>query len=217
VQGAGGAVAGVLGAHFDWRWLVENLKGLEAPGVDLLLLSRDRVVLFGPPDLVNKPLTVGSAQAANRVATAVLDERWPDGKDYVTVVIPTVGHGDLPSFGWSLLIRQDMDAALGPTRQLARSFWTTLGAGALVALALLYAGAAWVTAPLKRLVGMAEGLVDGSAPQAPRGENRFAEVERLTSALIRIQSRLLKGMVDRAASPIASAPERAAQKHRSAV
>ncbi|MGY3622434.1 hypothetical protein [Bradyrhizobium sp. USDA 10063] len=75
------------------------MVALQAPAIEVLLLSRDRTVLFGPPDLVNKPLNVGSAQAANRVTSAFLSERWPDGKDYFTNVVPTVGFADLPSFG----------------------------------------------------------------------------------------------------------------------
>ena len=197
IKGADGAVVGVVGAHFDWRWLLENLKSLQAPGIDILLVSRDRVVLHGPQDLVDKPLAVGSALAANRAEASVLDERWPDGKSYVTVVIPTVGHADLPSFGWSLLIRQDMDEALGPTRQLVRSFWIILGAGAIVAVALLWFGATWVAAPLERLVGVAEGMVEGTGAATPQAEDRYAEVEELSSALIRVQSKLLRGILSR--------------------
>jgi hypothetical protein len=185
----GSQISGVIGAHLDWRWVVENLKSLQLPGIDVLLLSRDRVVLFGPPDLVNKPLAIGSAQAANRVTTAVLDERWPDGKDYVTVVVPTVGHEDLPSFGWSLLIRQDMDQALGPTRELVRSFWLTLGAGAVAAMLLLFAGAHWVTTPLRRLAAEAEAILADDEANPPHRETRYDEAARLSAALVRLQSR----------------------------
>lgn len=185
---------GVLGAHLDWRWVRENLAGLQAPGIDVLLLSRDRVVLYGPPDLLNKPLEIGSAQVANRVTSAALYERWPDDKDYITVVVPTIGYADLPSFGWSLLIRQDIDGALGPTRELVRTFWSTLGAGALVALALLFIGASWVATPLLRLAAASEAMVSEAEPQAPYAETRYAEAERLSNALVRLQSRVLTAL-----------------------
>lgn len=191
---AEGPPDGVIGAHLDWRWVRENLASLQAPGIDVLLLSRDRVVLYGPPDLLNKTLDIGSAQAANRVTSAVLDERWPDGKDYLTVVVPTIRYGDLPSFGWSLLIRQDLNAALGPTRELVRMFWSTLGAGALAALVLLFLGASWVTTPLRRLAAASEAMVSEAEPQAPYAETRYAEAERLGTALVRLQSRLLSTM-----------------------
>ena len=185
---------GVLGAHLDWRWVRENLASLQAPGIDVLLVSRDRVVLHGPPDLLNKTLEIGSAYAANRVTSAVLDERWPDGKDYITVVIPTIGHADLPSFGWSLLVRQDIDGALGPTRELVRTFWTTLGTGALAALVLLFFGASWVATPLHRLAAASEAMVSEAEPKVPYAETRYAEAERLSAALVRLQSRLFSAM-----------------------
>ena len=186
----GAQITGVIGAHLDWRWVVDNLKSLQAPGIDIVMLSRDKVVLFGPPELLNKPLSIGSAQAANWVTSAVLDERWPDGRNYVTVIVPTVGHEDLPSFGWSLLIRQDMDQALGPTRELVRSFWSILGAGAIVALLLLFAGAWWITTPLRRLAASAESLLTDREPTAPYNETRYDEVARLSGALVQLQSLL---------------------------
>ncbi|KQU50653.1 hypothetical protein ASG72_12345 [Bosea sp. Leaf344] len=188
VKQDGGATLGVLGAHLDWRWVIENLASMQAPGIDVLLLSRERTVLYGPPDLVNKPLTVGSALSANRATSIVLDERWPDGKDYITVVIPAVGHDNLPSFGWSLLIRQDRDAALRPTRDLVRSFWTMLGAGALVAIILLALGAQWITTPLRRLAGSAEAILDDPEAGAPHVETRYDEAARLSDALVRLQN-----------------------------
>lgn len=187
------AVLGVVGAHLDWRWVVDNLNGLQAPGIDLLLLSRDRVVLYGPPSLIGKPLDIGIAQAANRVTSAVLDERWPDGKDYITVGVPTVAYGNLPGFGWTLLVRQNLDAALATTRELVRTFWLMLGAGAIVALILLFLGAHWITTPLRRLAESAETVVAEGEQKAPYTETRYAEAARLSHALVRLQARFLRG------------------------
>jgi hypothetical protein len=192
IQRNGVGTAGVVGAHLNWSWVTRNLASLQSPGVDVLLLSRDRTVLFGPRELANKPLTVGSAQAANRVVSAVLDERWPDGKDYITVVVPTIGHSDLPSFGWSLLIREDMNEALRPTRELIRSFWMTLGSSALIALILLYLAARWIATPLQRLCGSAEALVQNPNSKAPHQETRFDEAARMSTALVRLQSKLMR-------------------------
>lgn len=188
IRQADGATLGVLGAHLDWRWVVANLASMQAPGIDVLLLSRERTVLYGPADLVNKPLAVGSALSANRATSIVLDERWPDGKDYITVVIPAVGHDNLPSFGWSLLIRQEAGSALGPTRELVRTFWSMLGTGALVALALLILGAQWITTPLRRLASSAESIVNDADAAAPHVETRYDEAARLSDALVKLQN-----------------------------
>ena len=191
IQKAGDTPAGVLGAHFDWRWLADNLTSLQIPGIDIMLLSRDRVVLFGPADLVDKPLAVGSAQAANRVTLSVLNERWPDGKDYVTVGMPTIGYSNLPSFGWSLLVRQDLNAALKPTRELVRDFWLTLAAGALCALMLLFLGAHWITTPLRRLGRSAEAMLNGADQTVPHAETRYEEAARISNALVKIKAKIM--------------------------
>jgi hypothetical protein len=184
-------VTGTLGAHVDWRWVTDTLASLRVPGVDIILLSRERSVLFGPADLIDKRLDVGSALAASRATGSVLDERWPDGRSYATVVVPAVGHADLPSFGWSLLVRQDLDDALAPTRQLIRSFWLLLGSGAMIALVLLFLGAQWISRPLTRLVGAAEAMTGGDDQKPPYRETRYEEAARLSRALVKLQSRLL--------------------------
>lgn len=187
----GSSVAGVIGAQLNWKWVAQGLESLQASGIEVLLLSRDRVVLFGPPDLINKPLNIGSAHAANRVTTSFLSERWPDGKEYFTVVVPTIRYVDLPSFGWSLLIRQNADDAMAGTRALVRSFWVILGAGALTALALLFLAAQWLRTPLRRLSEAAEALLHDPRSGVPYSETRFEEAARLSNALVRIQSRLM--------------------------
>ncbi|KRR19685.1 hypothetical protein CQ14_34450 [Bradyrhizobium lablabi] len=186
-----GSVTGVVGAQLNWNWVLEGMADLQAPGIEPVLLSRDRLVLFGPPDLVNKPLNIGSALAADRVNSSSLRERWPDGKDYFTVTVPMIGLADLPNLGWSLLIRQNADDAMAPTRELIRSFWVMLGTGALTALALLYLAAQWLRTPLRRLSEAAEAIVRDPASRAPYAETRFEEAARLSNALARMQSKLM--------------------------
>jgi HAMP domain-containing protein len=186
-----GAVAGVIGAQIDWTWVVDSVKALALPDIDLILLSRDGEVLSGPGELVGKPLATVSAQAAGRTATAALTERWPDGKEYFTVAIPAVGYADLPSFGWSLLVRQDAVEALAPTRELVRSFWTALAEAVAVVLALLYLAARWLTTPLLRLSTAAETMVADPYSGALHPETRFDEAARLRDALARLQAKLM--------------------------
>lgn len=186
-----GAVTGVIGAQVNWQWVVDSVAALNSPGIELVLLSREGVVLFGPPDLVGKPLATGSAQAAARTASAVLTERWPDGRDYFTVTIPTVGYADLPSFGWSLLIRQDAGDALAPTRQLVRAFWLTLAEGLFAVLVLLYFAAQWVATPLRRLAASAEVIVQNPYSGLLHPETRYDEAAQLRDALVRLQAKLM--------------------------
>lgn len=186
-----GAVAGVIGAQVNWKWVAESVAAVASTGIDLILLSREGEVLSGPADLVGKPLATVSAQAAGRTASAVVTELWPDGNDYFTVTIPTVGYADLPSFGWSLLIRQNAADALAPTGQLVRSFWITLAEGVLGVLVLLYFAARWLTTPLLRLSAEAETMVENPYSGVLHTETRFDEAARLRDALVRLQSKLM--------------------------
>ena len=190
VRAPDGAVAGVVGLHVNWEWLKDQLASLSAPGIDVLLMARDRRVLFGPANLLEKQLDIGAAMTAGQGKAFVRPERWPDGRDYMTAVIPSVQYRDLPNFGWSVLVREDMQTVLGPTRELIRSFWSILGGGVIVSLVLLYLGAAWLATPLQRLLQFGTRLSAGTADTAPYEETRYREAALLSSVLVRLQSQL---------------------------
>jgi HAMP domain-containing protein len=183
-----GAVIGVIGAHFDWNMVRGIIEAVREQGVDALLVSRDRVVLSGPQELQETRLSEGSAAAASQGTSISLRERWQDGKDYMTAVIPTIQFKDMPSFGWSLIARADLNMVLNPTQSIAQVFWMLLGAGALIGLVLLYLFSAWLAKPLRRLVATAEALASGRADQPPHDETRYEEAARLSAALVRMQT-----------------------------
>jgi HAMP domain-containing protein len=187
-RGPDGSVKGVVGIHVNWDWVTNQLASLAGPGVEILLLSRDRQVLFGPADLRGKHLGIGGAVAAGQAKAFVRPERWPDGRDYMTAVIPSVQYRDLPNFGWSIVVRQDIHAALAPTRDLVRSFWTILSSAALISLGLLYVGAGWLATPLQRLVEFGARLSAGTADAPPHEETRYREAALLSAVLVRLQS-----------------------------
>jgi len=183
-----GAVIGVVGAHFEWNIVRDIIQGLRGQGVDALLVSRDRVVLSGPQELQEARLSEGSAVAAGQGNSISLRERWQDGKDYMTAVIPSIQFKDMPSFGWSLILRADLNTVLDPARSISQAFWTLFGVGALVGLVLLYLFSTWLAKPLRRLVATTEALASGLANQPPHDETRYEEAARLSAALVRLQT-----------------------------
>ncbi|WP_114943551.1 cache domain-containing protein [Microvirga calopogonii] len=188
VRNEQGAVIGVIGAHFDWNMVRDIIQAVRGQGVDALLVSRDRTVLSGPQELKETTLSEGSAIAASQGTSISLRERWQDGKDYMTAVIPSIRFKDMPSFGWSLIVRADLNTVLDPTRAISQAFWMMLGAGALVGLILLYLFSAWLAKPLRRLVATAEVLASGRTDQPPHDETRYEEAARLSAALVRLQT-----------------------------
>jgi len=183
-----GAVIGVIGAHFDWNMVRDIIQAVRGQGVDAILVSRDRVVLSGPPELQETKLSEGSAIAASQGTSIALRERWQDSKEYMAAVVPSIKFNDMPSFGWSLIVRADLNTVLDPTRAIAQAFWMLLGAGALVGLVLLYLFSAWLAKPLGRLVTSAEALASGRTDRPPHDETRYEEAARLSAALVRLQT-----------------------------
>jgi HAMP domain-containing protein len=185
-------VIGVLGSHINWTWVQDQLSSLAIPEADILLISRDRRVLYGPPDLLSKQLTLGAAISASNAAASTRLERWPDGKDYLTVVLPAVTQRGMPTFGWSMIVRQNVDTAFHDLRMATRAMWFILAGTALSVLVLLNMAARWLATPIQRTLRFAEGMAAGDTDQVPREETRYEEATRLGAALVRIQSRLRK-------------------------
>jgi HAMP domain-containing protein len=183
-----GAVQGVIGAHFDWNSVKESFQSFKGPGLDVLLVSRDQTVLLGPGDLQGTKLAVGSAVAAGQAVPISLREQWPDGREYMTAVIPADRYKEMPGLGWSIIVRADADTVLDPTRSISRAFWVLLGSGLLVALGLLFLLASWITKPLHRLISTGERLASGRLDEPPHDETRYREAVRLSAVLVRLQT-----------------------------
>ncbi|MPR12409.1 cache domain-containing protein [Microvirga tunisiensis] len=188
IKAPDGAVLGVIGAHFDWNWVRESFQSFKGPGLDVLLVSRDQTVLLGPGDLQGTKLAVGSAIAAGQAVSTSLREQWPDGREYMTAVIPAVRYKDMPSFGWSVIVRAESNTVLDPTRAISHAFWMLLGGGLLVALGLLFLLVSWITKPLHRLIATGERLASGRMDEPPHDETRYREVARLSALLVRLQT-----------------------------
>lgn len=189
LKGPDGQVRGVIGAHVNWRWVEETLKRLQSPGLDVMLVSRDGRVLFGPADLQDKALQTTALNAAQQGTGGARVERWPDGRDYITATVKTIGFSDLPSFGWSLVVRQDLAAATQVVGDLTWGFWRILGTGFVTAFLVLCLFAGWLSRPIRRLTDFAERLGEGEEAGFPHQETRFDEAARLSAALTRIQAR----------------------------
>jgi HAMP domain-containing protein len=192
IRRADGTIIGVLGSHIGWTSVRDVLRdALQGTERDVLLVSRSGTILVGPPELEGQALALPSVLAARQGASQSAVETWPDGERYLTAVITPIAYRNLPSFGWSLVIRQKAEAAAAPARAITRRLAIGLGAVALVVLAGSFVLGAAVTRPLRRLsasaTALAEDRLDGPVPEM-RG---YRETREIADALARIQSRLL--------------------------
>ena len=175
----------VLGAHVSWEWARDVRQAVFGNGpstAEPLIVSRDGVVLLGPPDLEGRTLETASLQAARSGATGYVTERWPDGHTYVVGYERTGGFMSSPGPGWQVLVRQDTDVAYQPVRALQRR--VAIGGGVL---AILFSLLGWLVArliarPLLDLAASARRLEQGDAAQV-RPSDAYREVQVLGTAL----------------------------------
>lgn len=189
VKRGDGVPVGVLGAHVRWDAVRDMFRTPRASGsIELLLLSADGTVLVGPPTLEGKkpPLSFALAGAQGIARTGV--ETWPDGKAYLTSVLPAVGVGNIPSFGWSLVARQPIEVALTDTYAANQRLLPIIAlcGFSIVALSIVFAW--WVARPLTRLAAAADDLSRGGTTAPIPHERRYREVSVLSDALARIDS-----------------------------
>ncbi|MDY6781655.1 MAG: EAL domain-containing protein [Cyanobacteriota bacterium] len=118
-----GRLQGVLGAHLNWTWAEEIEKSLlDSPhvrGREPFVLTREGQVILGPAPWENRTLPLKSVKLAqSNDKTGYRVERWPEGKTYLTGFVRSNGYRNYPGLGWIVLVRQDIDAAFAPARQL---------------------------------------------------------------------------------------------------
>lgn len=144
-----GRVTRVLAAHLNWRWTHSLRASILGPirqrrGVELLIVDSNNKLVLAPAsipagrtlDQVAHPMPGASAKVA----------KWTDGADFLTVVTPTMPHGQFQGLGWQVVARVPAKAVFAPVARLQRGFL----AGAMV-LGLVAAAIAWfLTARLLR-------------------------------------------------------------------
>jgi PAS domain S-box-containing protein len=177
---------GVLGVHLSWQWAREVERAIFVPvgrarAVEPLIVSNTGVVLLGPPDVLGVTLSLDSLRAAATGAGSTV-ERWPDGRDYLVGYSHDKGYMGYPGLGWRVLVRQDVDAAFAPVRDLQRQvlFWGLVVA-ALFSL-LGWMAARLVTRPLMQLARAARDL-EADGPRRPLRDDSYREVAQLGTAL----------------------------------
>ncbi|MFM2066105.1 MAG: hypothetical protein RLZZ584_1014 [Pseudomonadota bacterium] len=146
---------GVLAAEVDWTWLERQIAKMQEAlrthrQLDLILLSRDGVVLYGPPRWQGERLDAGDDVA--------------EGGAWVAVRRTQLRLADSLGFGWTAIVRQRTDQALASAHMTRRNVFIIV----FVAGLLSAAGAMLVTRVLtRRLTRLAH-----DAEAVRRGERR---------------------------------------------
>ena len=138
-------LVGVLGAHLSWAWAREVEQSLLDPvrranGVEVIIVSKDGTILLAPTasGLTGTQVATPSVMVQHERTSGYQIETWPDGVQYLTGTVRSLGYRDYPGLGWHVLVRQPVITALEPAVSLERAILV----GGLVA-GLIFAVAGW--------------------------------------------------------------------------
>ncbi|OHX51620.1 sensor domain-containing diguanylate cyclase [Planococcus faecalis] len=186
---------GVLATHLSWEWvkeietsMIDSLKYRD--GIEFLIVSKiDDVVILGPDDLLGKPLDLESIELARTNKNGSITETWPNGKEYVTGYMLENGYMEYPGLGWTILVRQPVEVAHAPIKELVLFF---LVSGLI--FVVLFAVLGWflagrIASPLKDIASTADRLRVGELVQIPYYKGT-SELETLSLSLRKLVSDL---------------------------
>ncbi|GLS04873.1 diguanylate cyclase [Chitiniphilus shinanonensis] len=183
VLGADGAIQGVLGAHLSWEWARRVVdRTFHVTGtvreIEVFILSRDGKVLLAPPGKEKHNLPEVPRGAVSEILS------WSDGQPYLTAISHSAGFGsDYHGLGWQVAVRQPIEVAYQPIRQLQ---WAILLCGVIAALGFALLGtrlARSLSQPLLELAQAADRLRLGEPDVCIPETDQYREAARLSASL----------------------------------
>ena len=182
-----GAVGGVLAAHLSWSWartIEQSVISAEARNrrIDAMIVGRDGTILLGPPGLQGSRLNQSNFADAQIGKGKVAVETWSDHKNYLVGYSVSHGFDAFPGFGWTVLVRQDLDEAFAPVRQIQhRVLWSGFSIAFVFSL-LGFINARRISRPLVALARAATRLRRAEATDLGRVKKSYREVNALTES-----------------------------------
>ncbi len=141
-----------LAAELPWRWierLHDRMRDALDPAIalDVLVTSRDAVVLVGPPAWLGRTLR-SDADAS-------------EGGSYVVGSRAALRLADGVGLGWNAFVRERSEQALAPVKALRNTVFLTVVLAGLFSAAIAVAATQWLTRRLRRLAAQAEEVRRG--------------------------------------------------------
>jgi diguanylate cyclase (GGDEF)-like protein/PAS domain S-box-containing protein len=192
---ANGQYAGVLGTHLSWQWAKEVEASVLRPmarrsKVETLIVNSKGAVLLGPKALMGKQISQASLIAAQRRNSGFTVERWPDGEQYLVGYSKSQGYLAYPGLGWTVLVRQNVDAAYAPVVTLQRTI-LLIGLTLAVLFSLIgFLAARKITRPVEEIARAARALEKGEASSMQVDSGPYREIRSLSGTLNSLLSKL---------------------------
>ncbi|SFE93717.1 cache domain-containing protein [Roseivivax sediminis] len=192
VRDAQNDVIGVVAMHIDFGWAERALsETARTLGIDAYLISPNGKVIVSSDGGRPSAAELEILRSAPSGALTAGRETWPDGQDYFATMVPSVGYGDLPSFGWRMVGRLPADSFRAGLSDLRGTL--TLGATGLVAILALFTTIFVLifVRPIGALGSLSDRIADGEFVYPPEfGGTR--EAARISGALARLQDRRVR-------------------------
>ena len=195
-----GRVVGVIAAHLSWRRSADHPQRLTDETAreittQALVLDRNRVVLVGPPEFLNKPWSGVPANSPGRIGGApdAFDatagppqfERLASGRQVLVARSALSASNEVSATGWQVQLCEPNERVYQRADAVAiRIFWVSLGLGILTAL-IGIVGARHLT---RRLTSLALSVSkvghDETAIEVPGGVDEVAQLGRAFAQIL---------------------------------
>ena len=190
VRGSAGEIKGVLDLRLNFEWPKDYLSDMaDALDIDVFLLDTKGEIIIASDGASYGTLDLPSVRAAQTGATATNLEQWPDGRLYFTTTLPEIVYRDVPTFGWSLISRIPADTMLAPDENLSDQMIFYPASFGLMLLLLTLIFVESYVRPFGTLARSAQKIADGMDIY-PEDTNRTQELQMISAALARLQTRL---------------------------
>jgi len=199
---ATGMLQGVLCGHIFWKF-AEDLLGTKVQGIDVFLLSKEGLILSGPEK--NRALLADLAPNTRQLIfsnTSISDkdyflDTWNDGKTYLIGHAHDNGFRDYPGLGWTTIIRQDVNTAFAPARDLQQRI---LIIGIILGLIFTLIGgylARRIAKPISQIAAAADKVAGGNFDYDPPPLPGSSETAKLSRAIHTMVSNLTSEIQER--------------------
>ncbi len=180
-------VGGVLAAHLSWGWARSIERSVISASarsrrIDAMIVGSDGTVLLGPPGLQGTRIDQTAFKNAQHGEGKFVVQSWTDRKPYLVGYSVSHGFDAFPGFGWTVLVRQDLEEAFLPVRQIQqRVLWSGFSIALIFSL-LGVLNARRISRPLVSLSKAATRLRQGEATDLGKRTESFKEVDALAES-----------------------------------
>ncbi|NUZ06579.1 sensor domain-containing diguanylate cyclase [Piscinibacter koreensis] len=193
LQGADGALSGVLGVHLNWDWardVIAGPRGSNTPvnGIEVFILDRSGEAILRPVGVSTSSHPVPLAALQPGAATLV----WDDGESYLTAAVRLPARGPLTDMGWTVVTRQSLETALQPAHRARDATLLVGGISALLASLLAWLIAGRIAEPLRHIAAAARKLQAGQLDTRIPLLEGSVEVRDLSAALHQMTATLVE-------------------------